>query len=105
MDKITHQVRAEHWAKIMNECINSGMSKTAGGMLWFYNNEDTKQMVNELDIKAKLNKRKVYSMDKNGNIEYFNSIAEASRKTGINNINRTLKNKTIAGNRQWFYTE
>lgn len=27
--KITHQVRAEHWAKIMNECINSGMSKTA----------------------------------------------------------------------------
>lgn len=29
MDKITHQVRAEHWARIMNECINSGMSKTA----------------------------------------------------------------------------
>ena len=29
MDKITHQVRAEHWAKIMNECINSGMPKTA----------------------------------------------------------------------------
>ena len=29
MDKITHQVRAEHWTRIMNECINSGMSKTA----------------------------------------------------------------------------
>ena len=29
MDKITHQLRAEHWAKIMNECINSGMPKTA----------------------------------------------------------------------------
>ena len=29
MDKITHQVRTEHWAEIMNECINSGMSKTA----------------------------------------------------------------------------
>lgn len=29
MDKITDQVRAEYWAKIMNECINSGMSKTA----------------------------------------------------------------------------
>ena len=29
MDKITHQVRAEHWAKIMNECINSGITKTA----------------------------------------------------------------------------
>lgn len=29
MDKITHQVRVEHWAKIINECINSGMPKTA----------------------------------------------------------------------------
>ena len=29
MDKITHQVRAEHWAKILNECMNSGMPKTA----------------------------------------------------------------------------
>lgn len=29
MDKITHQVRAEHWTKIMNECINSGILKTA----------------------------------------------------------------------------
>ena len=29
MDKITHQVRVEYWAKIMNECINSGMPKTA----------------------------------------------------------------------------
>ena len=29
MDKITHQIRADHWAKIMNKCINSGMSKTA----------------------------------------------------------------------------
>ena len=28
MDKITHQVRAEHWARILNECMNSGMSKT-----------------------------------------------------------------------------
>ena len=22
MDKITHQVRAEHWARILNECMN-----------------------------------------------------------------------------------
>ena len=28
MDKITHQVRAEHWARILNECMNSGMPKT-----------------------------------------------------------------------------
>ena len=25
MDKITHQVRAEHWTRILNECMNSGM--------------------------------------------------------------------------------
>ena len=24
MDKITHQVRAEHWARILNECENDG---------------------------------------------------------------------------------
>lgn len=29
MDKITHQVREEHWARILNECMNNGMSKTA----------------------------------------------------------------------------
>lgn len=29
MDKITYQVCAEHWAKIMNECINSRMPETA----------------------------------------------------------------------------
>ena len=28
MDKITHQVHAEHWTKIRNECMNSEMSKT-----------------------------------------------------------------------------
>lgn len=29
MDKLTHQVRAEHWTRILNECMNSGMAKTA----------------------------------------------------------------------------
>lgn len=29
MDKITHQVRAEHWTRILNECMESGMPKTA----------------------------------------------------------------------------
>ena len=29
MDKITHQVRAEHWTRMLNECMNSRMSKTA----------------------------------------------------------------------------
>ena len=29
MDKITHQVRAEYCTRILNECMDSGMSKTA----------------------------------------------------------------------------
>ncbi len=29
MDKITHQVRAEYWTRILNECMKSGMSKNA----------------------------------------------------------------------------
>lgn len=29
MDKITHKVRREQWTKIINECLTSGMNKTA----------------------------------------------------------------------------
>lgn len=29
MDKSTHQVRCEQWTKIINECLASGMNKTA----------------------------------------------------------------------------
>ena len=29
MDKITHQVRCEQWTSIINECLASGMNKTA----------------------------------------------------------------------------
>ena len=29
MEKITHQIRAEYWTRILNECMNSGMAKTA----------------------------------------------------------------------------
>ena len=28
MDKITHQVRAEHWIRILNECMNVGCQRT-----------------------------------------------------------------------------
>ena len=31
MDKITHEVRCEQWTQIINECLASGMNKTA----WF----------------------------------------------------------------------
>lgn len=29
MNKVTHQVRCEQWTKIINECLASGMNKTA----------------------------------------------------------------------------
>lgn len=48
----------------------------------------------------------VYSVDDNGYIEYYNSIGEAERKTGLNhsNIVSTLKGKRHkCGNKQWFY--
>lgn len=51
--------------------------------------------------------KKVYSIDENGNVEYFGSIGEAERQTGIchANICRTLVGKTKhAGNRKWYYT-
>lgn len=50
--------------------------------------------------------KKVYSVDDNGNIEYFDSIGEAERQTGNShcNIVRALKGRgNHCGNRQWFY--
>lgn len=29
MDKVTHKVRCEHWTNIINDCLASGMNKTA----------------------------------------------------------------------------
>lgn len=49
--------------------------------------------------------KKVYSIDADGNIEYFDSTGEAERQTGIQsaNIRRTIRGKTKhAGKRQWF---
>ena len=50
----------------------------------------------------------VYSIDEDGNKEYFASIGEAERQTGCShsNIVRTLKGRTHrCGGRQWFYQE
>ena len=50
--------------------------------------------------------RKVYSIDDEGRVEYFDSIGEAERQTGLHhaNIVRTLKGRSNrCGNRQWFY--
>ena len=50
----------------------------------------------------------VYSIDKNGNKEWYASIGEAERQTGCShsNIVRTLKGRTkTCGGRKWFYQE
>lgn len=78
---------------------------TAGNMLWFYDTEENIKMVMDLKIKAKLITKRIYSVDENNNIEYFESITEAKDKTGINNINRALKEGNRAGKRYWYYAE
>lgn len=50
--------------------------------------------------------KKVFSIDENGNKEFFDSIGEAERQTGNShsNIVRALKRRTNhCGKRQWFY--
>lgn len=80
-------------------------NKTAGGLLWFYDDGNVDKIVKENNIKAKTNKRKVYSVDSDGNIEHYESMADAKRKTKINNISRATKDGTPAGGRMWFYEE
>lgn len=49
---------------------------------------------------------RVYSVDENGQVEYFDSIGEAERQTGNShcNIVRALKGRrSRCGGRQWFY--
>ena len=77
--------------------------KTAGGRLWVYDNGDVEKIVQEMGLKVTTKKRPVYSIDKNGNIEYFESASDAKRKTGANNIHYSIKNGTKSGGRQWFY--
>ena len=52
--------------------------------------------------------KKIFSIDNDGNIEYYDSIGEAERKTGLShsNIVRTLKGRShTCGDRKWFYQE
>lgn len=84
---------------------NFPQNKTAGGLLWLYDDGNVEEAVNKIGIRARTNRKCVYSVDVDGNVEYYLSIAEAHRATGINNINRAIKNGTLAGNRHWFYDE
>lgn len=84
---------------------NFPQNKTACGLLWLYDDGNVEEAVNKIGIRARTNRKCVYSVDVDGNVEYYLSIAEAHRATGINNINRAIKNGTLAGNRHWFYDE
>ena len=84
---------------------NYSNNKTAGGLLWFYYDKKTEEYIRENKIKAKTNKKSVYSIDSNGNIEHYISTSEAKSKTGINNITRAIKNGTFAGGKRWFYDD
>lgn len=84
-------------SKVLN---GNGKNKTAGGLMWFY--EDEESNIENLTFKSF--KKKIYSIEEDtGNIEHYNSLSEAQKTTGINNIGRALKNGTLAGNRKWFY--
>jgi group I intron endonuclease len=78
--------------------------------------EETKQKISNKKIKhscfnenfAKKHFKSVTKKDKNGNMEEYESIKEASNKTGIkrSNISCCLTNKSkTAGGFQWFYKE
>lgn len=78
-------------------------NKTAAGMLWFYDDENIDQMVKENGIKAIPCEKSVYSVDSDGKVERYASISQAKNETGVNNINRSIKNGTLAGGKHWFY--
>ena len=84
---------------------NYSKSITAGGMLWFYDDGNIEQMIKENGIKAKTNKKAIYSIDGSGKIEHYISTSQARIETGINNITRSIKNGTLAGGRHWFYED
>lgn len=83
----------------------TGTNKTAGNMLWFYDDGTIKQMVNDTGLKAKSYKRKIYSIDSDGVIEHYESTTQAHKVTGINNIVRALKNGKRAGGKHWYYDD
>lgn len=82
---------------------NNDNNKTAGGMLWYYYDENIENIIKENNILPTQTKTPVYSIDELGNVQHYSSISEAHNQTGIKNISRALKYKKTAGNRKWFY--
>lgn len=86
-------------------------NNTADNLEWCTNeynmNYGTRnQRVAEKNRCCPITSLKIKAIDKNGNVEYYESIGEAERKTGSNhsNIVRALKGRRKhCGDRQWFY--
>ena len=103
------RIEAERATGIDGASISKALSdrfkhnKTAGGMLWFYATDSIEQTIQEKRIQSELVTKKIYSVDKDGNKEFYQSISEAHKKTGVSNICRALKNGLTAGGRHWFY--
>ena len=111
---VTHynsRIEASRSTGISDTSISKALSKnyqhnkTAGGMLWLYDDGNVDQMVKENNIKAIINKKSIYSIDINGDICHYLSVAEAYKETKINNISRALIKGTLAGGRYWFYED
>ena len=111
---IEHFNSGREASKITGACISTisqvltnkyDSCKTAGGRLWFYDEDGVEQYVIESGIRPVSHKTRVYSVDKNGNVEHFDSVLDGKRKTGANNIHKSLKNGTKSGGRNWFYDD
>lgn len=101
---------AEEKTGISRSSISSALTghrngNTAGGLLWFYDDGNVEELVRETKLKPTTNKKPVYSVDKDGNIEHFISASEAKRKTGANNIHHSIKHGIKSNGRYWFYDD
>ena len=103
-DSVLQASQILHLEKTAISKVLTNKTKTAGEMLWFYDTESNRKMVDELKLRPHTKTKSVYSIDADGNIEYFDSMIDAKRKTGINNICRAITNNKTAGNRYWYYT-
>lgn len=90
-------------SSISGALAESRSSNTAGGRLWFYDDGNIEKTIKETEIKLTTNKKSVYSIDKYGNIEHFESVSEAKRRTGAQNIHYSIKRGTKSNGRHWFY--
>ncbi len=92
-------------ALISNAASLSNKRNTAGGFIWIYDEDYTKELLNEIVIMA--NRTHVEAFDLSGEpIGTYETIADASRKTGISvsDISSTINGKRFtAGGIIWIH--